>query len=100
MSKISEDLLAKAAALRELKNMDYSRGDVNPHAFFYDTARKKGITPAQVWGVLSEKHNAAIDSFIKNGSESEPLEGRIIDAINYLLIFAENAQNPAFFRPQ
>lgn len=83
----AKKLLAKAEVIREMKNADYSRGNVvDNNAAFKEMAKEVGITPLQVWSVFAKKHFKAIDSFIKFGSESEPIEGRIIDAINYLVI--------------
>lgn len=56
---------------------------------FYTTAEKKQTTPFMVLGILMDKHLSAIDTFIAKGglqTESEPIEGRIHDAINYMLL--------------
>lgn len=85
--KQTNELLSKAEKIREVKNADYSRGNITDmNAAFKEMANEVGITPLQVWSVFAKKHFKAIDSFIKFGSESEPIEGRIIDAMNYLLI--------------
>lgn len=94
----SEQLLEEASKLRKIKNADYSRGNINPHDFFYSTAKKLKLRPVDVWAVLNEKHQAAFDSFVQHGSESEPIEGRVTDLINYLLIFIDNKDNPEFFQ--
>lgn len=56
---------------------------------FYKNAEKNGLTPYQILNVYMGKHLDAIDTFIKSGglrTESEPIEGRICDAINYMLL--------------
>jgi len=54
---------------------------------FYDGAAFLGQTPFQVLGVYFYKHITAIFTFLKKGKvESEPIEGRMHDAINYLLL--------------
>jgi NADPH-dependent glutamate synthase beta subunit-like oxidoreductase len=46
-----------------------------------------GLSPAQALGVYMKKHLDAIFTFIGKGRvESEPIEGRIHDAVNYLLL--------------
>ena len=54
---------------------------------FYAEAQSLGLSPFQVLGVYFHKHLRAIDKYLAKGSvESEPIEGRIADAINYLLL--------------
>jgi hypothetical protein len=49
-----------------------------------------GLTPKQALGVYLYKHMSAVFNYIKsNGqSESEPIQERIKDVINYMLLFA------------
>lgn len=54
---------------------------------FFSNAERLGLTPRQVLGVYMNKHLDAINTFIAKGQlESEPIEGRIHDAVNYLLL--------------
>ena len=56
-------------------------------AGFKQGAIRIGLTPLQVWAIYFYKHIAAIETYVKNGSvSSEPIEGRIADAINYLIL--------------
>jgi hypothetical protein len=74
------------AAINAKKGKDYA-GDDDALANFKAAAEAFGMTPFQVWAVYHHKHQSAIDSFIKNGQvESEPIEGRIHDAILYLFL--------------
>lgn len=52
---------------------------------FKRNARKNGVSPLVVWNVYFSKHLDAIDSYIRGEySDTEPIEGRFMDAINYL----------------
>lgn len=64
-------------------------GDVT--ANFKRVAANLGLTPYQVWAVYAGKHVDTIFSAIKLSPDapvdkSEGLDGRIVDAINYLLL--------------
>ncbi|TXG97713.1 MAG: hypothetical protein E6R08_06235 [Nevskiaceae bacterium] len=64
-----------------------SSGAADQHANFYRQAQELGLTPEQVLGVYLNKHLDAVKSFIKTGAVlSEPIEGRIDDAILYLIL--------------
>lgn len=68
------------------KMSDYSNGD-DTFSNFKELAEDCNISHFKVWLVYFMKHIQAIKSFIVDGSlESESLEGRIIDSINYLKI--------------
>lgn len=73
------------------KNADYSQGEQKGDriAAFRRLAKDNGITMEQVWGVLCGKHLGAVHKFIKEGIvESEHIEGRIHDVINYMILLA------------
>ncbi|MFA5696501.1 MAG: hypothetical protein WC917_03565 [Bacilli bacterium] len=81
--KEHEDLIAKSVDLLKVKNKDYAT-DGDPLAGFKKIAKDLGISPFQVWAVFASKHWNALTNFAKDGKvESEPIEGRIIDMINY-----------------
>lgn len=98
-TKEHEDLIAKSVDLLKAKNKDYST-DGDPLAGFKKIASDLGITPFQVWAVFASKHWQALTNFAKsNKAESEPIEGRIMDMINYsvllhLLIIDSKSENP------
>lgn len=78
--------------LTSTKGEEYARSD-DQLANFKRSAEEAGITPEQVWLVFYNKHADAIKSFIakpptKWGAvgPSEPIEGRIDDAILYLIL--------------
>lgn len=57
------------------------------HANFKRLAEELGMTPEQVLSVYLTKHLDAIKSYLKHGRVfSEPIEGRIDDAILYLIL--------------
>ena len=82
------------------KRKDYTRHDPDVLANFKRTARLSGLTPEGVLGVFLQKHLDAIYSYIKAGhAESEPIQGRLDDAANYLLLLGalieESCENPS-----
>lgn len=79
-------LLAECREIRELKGADYS-GDRDPLANFTSGAATFGVPPRVVLGIYLSKHLAAVNAYVKDGHvQSEPIRGRIVDAINYLLL--------------
>lgn len=47
-----------------------------------------GVDPLQLAWIFANKHVSSVKSYIKHGKEfsSEPIEGRIQDAMNYLFL--------------
>lgn len=84
-----DDVLFDCIKILEVKGEDYTIGTGDRLHNFKTVAEFTGLTPEQVLGVYFYKHVSAIFSFIKKGgkSESEPIEGRIADCINYMLLF-------------
>lgn len=81
-----EDEFSKIVEINKTKGHDYA-GDQDALANFKAGAARLGLTPVQVWGVYASKHWSAIETFIKEGDvKSEPIEGRIQDAILYLFL--------------
>ena len=85
-----ELFLKEAAEIREKKGEDYSSKDSDDRLLnFKDIAKRLGIESRQVWGNFFLKGIDAIEKFIRTGKlESEPLDQRFLDAINYLLLGA------------
>jgi hypothetical protein len=77
------------------KGKDYTRGlgDLDRSDNFKKAAEFNKVSAFQAWGVYFYKHVSAIFKFIGDRKvESEPIEGRIHDVINYsilLLILVE-----------
>lgn len=72
--------------LNDSKGREYA-SEADGLANFKNRAEQMGITPLQVWGIFYGKHSDAIFSYLKRGEVlSEPIEGRIDDAILYLVL--------------
>lgn len=70
------------------KGKEYTIGSDDKLKNFKMVAEASGLTVKQVWQVYFMKHIASIYNFIKDGVEAsnEPIEGRIMDARNYLAL--------------
>lgn len=72
--------------LNETKGNDYS-GNEDVFANFKRNVQRLGLEPYEVWSVYFFKHLDAIETWLRDGEvKSEPIEGRIDDAILYLLL--------------
>jgi len=68
------------------KGMAYS-GKEDKFGNFKRVAKSLSMTPYQVWYTYFSKHLDSLASWIrKEYADSEPIEGRIKDLINYLLL--------------
>jgi hypothetical protein len=77
--------------LIKVKNADYSQGEQKGDriAAFRRIARDINITMEQAWAVFCQKHWGAVMKYVKQGTvESEPIEGRITDIINYMVLLS------------
>ncbi len=73
--------------LTATKGEEYANSNADQHANFKRLAEEMGINPEQVLNVYLSKHLDGIKSFIRtNKVYSEPVEGRIDDAILYLIL--------------
>lgn len=73
------------------KRPEYTEGHSDVLNNFKVVANELGLTPVQVWYVYFRKHIASIGQYAKDPTvpTSEPIDGRIMDAMNYLeLLFA------------
>ena len=71
------------------KNADYTQGTAKRDrvAAFRRIAGDVNITMKQAWAVFAQKHWGAVMKFVKDGQvESEPIDGRINDMINYMVL--------------
>ena len=72
--------------INDTKGNDYA-GEEDALRNFKEQAQEYGLSPEQVWGVFFGKHLKAIQTFVRDGDvASEPIEGRIHDAILYLFL--------------
>jgi len=68
------------------KGKEYSGHD-DALSHFKEAAKDLGLTELQVLSVFMRKHMRAVMSFVKEGkTESESIEERITDLINYLIL--------------
>lgn len=78
--KRQDDLLLR-------KGADYTRHSEDRLSNFKRSADALGLTPIQVWAVYASKHIDAIMAFVKTGkAESEAIEGRLDDLVNYMYL--------------
>lgn len=72
------------------KNADYSQNEQRHDriAAFKRIARDIDVPVRKAWAVFAQKHWGAVMRYVKDGLvESEPIDGRINDLINYLVLF-------------
>lgn len=80
---------AECMGIIKRKNADYSQGEQKGDriAAFRRIGRDIGVTMPQVWAIFAQKHWGAVMKFVKDGIlESESLDGRINDLINYFVL--------------
>lgn len=81
------EFLAEMKSVTDVKNVDYSAGQSDAMANYYELSLASGCTPFQAWMVLMMKHVTAVMRFSKVGSvASEPIHGRLIDLANYAML--------------
>jgi len=90
-NKEFEELVGRARErqnkILRVKGKDYTAGDPDRLANFKELAKELGVHPRVVWWIYFRKHISAIMAWIRTGKvESEGLEGRFDDAINYLYL--------------
>ena len=84
--KLMDETFVKIRAITASKGEEYSNSG-DQLANFKRGAERTGLRPQHVWSVLFYKHLDAIDHYVRTGSVlSEDLDGRIDDAIHYLLL--------------
>ncbi len=91
-------VIDKAFEIYDRKGKDYciGRAEVDRLANFRASADKLGITMMQAWAVHFDKHLSAVFAYAKTGKvESEGIEGRLLDIINYAVLgLLITKQNP------
>ncbi len=83
-------MLERCLRILKVKGDDYTvgRGDADRLHNFRTAAEFLGLSMEEVWAVYAYKHMSAIFAFIKGKTESEPIEERIADVVNYMLLLA------------
>lgn len=89
-----DELLDKCIKILETKGDDYTIGTGDRLHNFKTVAEFTGMFPEQALGIYLYKHMSAVYAYIKTGkkNESEPIEGRIADVVNYMLLFYKMVQ--------
>jgi len=84
-----DSMIASCIKILEVKGEDYTIGTKDRLHNFKTVAEFTGVTPEESLGIYLYKHMSSIFAYIKSGgkSQSEPIEGRIADVINYMLLF-------------
>lgn len=84
---VAQELLDLAASIRNSKGKDYSENN-DRLSNFKNIAKELGVKPSLVWAVYFRKHIDAIMKHTREGqTESEPIEGRLADVLNYILLY-------------
>ena len=84
---LAQEVLQAAEKIRQAKNKDYSVAWDVLGGFRQPALETNGeLSEFDVWWVYARKHWGAITKFINKGYvDSEPIEGRVVDMINYLV---------------
>jgi hypothetical protein len=87
--RVTEQLFDEVRKLRDTKGREYARSS-DRFANFNRLAKELGMSREKVLWVYTAKHLDGIVSFINTGLtfSTEKIEGRIVDAITYLLLLA------------
>ena len=87
-NKFQLELIDEVIRMKDTKGKEYANLE-SRFANFDRCAAKKGVSRLVVAGIYLDKHLDAIDSFIRTKKVmSEPIRGRIVDAITYLTLLA------------
>ncbi len=87
--KLRDEFIRDTFSLSDNKRIEYTEGNQDDNVLwnFENIAHLVNIEPLQVLSVYYQKHSSSINNYFKDGKEySEPIEGRIQDMINYLIL--------------
>lgn len=89
--KDMDNILQECFKVLVSKGNDYTIGSQDRLHNFRTVAEMTGLSMEKVFSVYFYKHVSSLFSYVKSGgqSESEPIESRIVDCINYLLLFSK-----------
>ena len=74
-----------------IKGEDYTAGEASRDRLynFREAARQAGVPMEKVWFTYFFKHYMSLVRYVRDGKvESEPIRSRIVDLVNYLLLFS------------
>jgi hypothetical protein len=90
----SAGLLAECIRTLEEKGKDYRTSGNRPFSNFESAAGLLGVSPLICWGIYFMKHVSAIMKYCRTETvHSEPIRGRIVDAINYLILLDQEIES-------
>jgi len=86
--ELMDKTFSEALAIAKAKGEDYTKGSNDALANFKEAGDMLGVDPLKICLIFANKHYAAITNYVKTGgkSESEPIDMRIKDMINYLVL--------------
>lgn len=105
--ELMKNTFANCEGIARVKGEDYTKGSADALANFKEGGKALNVDPKVVAWIFLNKHYQAITNFIRtNGqSQSEPIEGRIDDLINYLVLLKgiiveqhQNTETERFYR--
>lgn len=89
--QLAQDIFNECLEVLLKKGKDYS-GEDDCLSNFKESAQRLGLTKYQVWGIYFDKHLRSLLNSVKYNPqhpqvESEPIRSRVVDIINYAIIF-------------
>ena len=83
---VETEIMPKCMAIMKSKGEAYA-GQEDKLGNFKRCAKLAGVVVKKAWFIYFVKHFDALSSFIRDEyKDSEPIEGRILDQINYLFL--------------
>lgn len=83
LEQVITDLEKGCKDLRDSKGLDYA-SEQDALKNFKEIGEQLKMTPKAILGVYLNKHISSINNYISGEKETEPIEERIKDTINYL----------------
>lgn len=86
-----DEMLRACIKTFQTKGAEYTIGSPDRLANFRGAAADADIPMEKVWWIFFNKHLRAVQYYIKHGKveSNEPIDGRIMDCIVYLLLFSK-----------
>jgi hypothetical protein len=86
-NELRKEIIKRSFSIADAKGKDYTNGNTDILKHFKEGGKDFDIPTEKYLGIMLKKQMNAVYNYIKtNGqSESEPIEQRISDSINYLI---------------
>lgn len=103
--KVFESAVKSMAELLDIKGGEYA-GSLDRLANFKRGAALTGATPLQVAFIYASKHYDAIATYVRNDAngvvyqQSEPIDGRLHDLMNYCLLMLAIVEEARAMEPK